>query len=115
MDWWAKVFALKDDNTLRYPVFGKLVKALLSIFSGPLIEGTFNIMDDIVEKDRATMTIANYEGMARVKFGLKKRGQKGTEIKPDPSMSKCFHRAYQVYKEEKKRKKKENRKRLQTK
>ena len=38
------------------------------------------------KKDRATMTIANYEGMARVKFGLKKRGQKGTEFKPDPSM-----------------------------
>ena len=28
-----------------------LISALMSIFSGPLIESTFNIMDDTVEKD----------------------------------------------------------------
>ena len=47
---WTGGPKVKDGNTLRYPAFGKLVKALLSIFSGPLIEGTFNIMDDTVEK-----------------------------------------------------------------
>ena len=47
----------------------------MSIFSGPLIESTFNIMDDIVEKDRSKLTVENYEAVAIVKTSLKRKSQ----------------------------------------
>lgn len=52
-----------------------LISALMSIFSGPLIESTFNIMDDIVEKDRSKLTVENYEAVAIVKTSLKRKSQ----------------------------------------
>ena len=45
----------------------KLISALMSIFSGPPIESTFNIMDDLVEKDHSKLTVENYEAVAIVK------------------------------------------------
>ena len=44
-----------------------LISTLMSIFSGPLIESTFNIMDDIVEKECSKLTVENYEAVAIVK------------------------------------------------
>ncbi|XP_062386970.1 unconventional myosin-XV [Sardina pilchardus] len=53
-DWWREIFLMKTpEGSIRFPVLGKLVRALLSLFTGPLVEGSFNIMDDIIEKDRA--------------------------------------------------------------
>ena len=52
-----------------------LISALMSIFSGPLIESTFNIMDDIVEKDRNKLTVENYEAVTIVKTSLKRKSQ----------------------------------------
>lgn len=39
VDWWGKV--LNEGN--RFPTLGKLVKSVLSVFTGPLVEGTFNM------------------------------------------------------------------------
>ncbi len=47
VDFWSGI--VRD---VRFPILGKLVKALLSIFTGPLVEGSFNLMDDILEADR---------------------------------------------------------------
>ena len=52
-----------------------LISALKSMFSGPLIESTFNIMDDIVEKERSKLTVENYEAVATVKTSLKGKSQ----------------------------------------
>ena len=52
-----------------------LISALMSIFSGPLIESTFNIMDDTVEKDCSKLTVENYEAVAIVKTSLKRKSQ----------------------------------------
>ena len=53
VDWWSRVAFLKNTKRgVRYPTLIKLVKALLSIFTGPLVEGSFNLMDDILEADR---------------------------------------------------------------
>lgn len=54
-DYWKKVFDLREQGEVRYKTLKTLVSALLSIFVGPLVESTFNIMDDIIEKDRASM------------------------------------------------------------
>ena len=58
IDWWREIFLMKTpEGSIRFPVLGKLVRALLSLFTGPLVEGSFNIMDDIIEKDRARLNI----------------------------------------------------------
>ena len=77
---WTKVFKIKTFTEVRYPMLKKLVMALLTIFSGPLIESTFNIMDDIIEKDRTQLTVVNYEAVAIVKTSLKRRAEKSTKM-----------------------------------
>lgn len=67
---WTEVFNLTTFEYSRYPVLKKLVHALLTVLSGPLIEWTFNVIDDIVEKDRTNLTFQNYESVAVVKTSL---------------------------------------------
>ncbi|KAK7093163.1 hypothetical protein V1264_008806 [Littorina saxatilis] len=78
LDWWHKVSLLKKDYTVKrmYPLLSRLVFACLSVFTGPFVEGTFNIMDDIIEKDRSALTSENYEAIALTKYAL--RSQKKT-------------------------------------
>jgi len=103
-DFWSKVLNLKVKDNFRYPVLGKLVSALLSIFCGPLIEATFNIMDDIIEKDRTKMTVKNYEDVAIIKTGLKRRNANATTLKVNKAMTKSCMKAYQTYTEHLKKK-----------
>ncbi|XP_060560244.1 uncharacterized protein LOC132720200 [Ruditapes philippinarum] len=112
---WKRVFSLQSFNQVKYPALKKLVTSVLTIFSGPLIESTFNIMDDIVEKDRTKMTVINYEAVAIVKTALRKKNVKSTNMKVSANMKKACISAYQTYKEyvkqikeEKQRKHEEN-------
>lgn len=66
----------------------------MGIFSRPLIESTFNIMDDIIEKDRTKMTITNYEPVAVVKTILGKKNVKSTDLKLTNAMKKLCISAY---------------------
>lgn len=50
VDFWSKVIRLQ-----KYPVLTCLVKALLSIFPGPLVESSFNLMDDAIRADRSRL------------------------------------------------------------
>lgn len=84
-DFWSKVFALKRDQP-SYPVLSKLVKALLSIFSGPLVEASFNLMDDCIRSDRARLGVENYEATAVVKSTLRSRGEKASSFTINKSM-----------------------------
>ncbi len=68
VDWWSRVASLKNpERGVRYPTLIKLVKALLSIFTGPLVEGSFNLMDDILEADRSSLNVETYESLTVVK------------------------------------------------
>ncbi|XP_045177599.2 uncharacterized protein LOC123537819 [Mercenaria mercenaria] len=95
--YWVKVFKLESFNEPRYPVLKKLVSSVLTIFSGPLIESTFNIMDDIVEKDRTKLTVKNYEAVAIVKSSLKRKNVKSTTMKVSRHMKKSCISAYSKY------------------
>ena len=78
--YWVKIFSIKDFTGVRFPMLKKLVSAVLTIFSGPLIESTFNIMDDIIEKDRTKLTISTYEAVAIVKTYLRKKNLRSTDL-----------------------------------
>ena len=101
----VKVFALERFNKPRYPAMKSLVTALLTIFSGPLVESSFNIMDDIVEKDRASLTVENYETVAIVKSTMRKTKIKSYEMKVSSKMKRSCINAYSTYRAHLQRKK----------
>ncbi|XP_077425728.1 uncharacterized protein LOC144054307 [Vanacampus margaritifer] len=51
--WWAQVFAVG-----RYPTLAKMVKALMSCFHGPQVEGAFSVMGDVLNPKACRMDIA---------------------------------------------------------
>lgn len=98
VDWWRKVFLLKTQTgERRYPVMQKLVKALLSIFTGPLVEGSFNLMDDILEADRTSMNVETYESLAFIKSHLKAEGKTASTVAISSSMRRSCLSSYQTY------------------
>ena len=101
-DFWNKIF-----QCASYPCLSKLVKALLSIFSGPIVEGTFNIMDDIMRKDRTSMDPHTYEAMATIKHGLKRRKVSGIDLPLSKQMRVCMNGAYSKYQDHLKTKKRD--------
>uniref|UniRef100_A0A3P8TH97 Uncharacterized protein n=1 Tax=Amphiprion percula TaxID=161767 RepID=A0A3P8TH97_AMPPE len=100
VDWWSPILSKKMPNgEVKFPTMGKLVKALLSVFSGPLVEGSFNLMDDIVETDRARLHIETYEALAIIKSHIKASGKKSPSIDISAAMRRMCLSSYTKYKE----------------
>ena len=68
--WWNNVF-----KTCKYPSLSKVVKAALSIFTGPQIEASFSMMNDIIDKRSSRMDVATYGAIMNVKYGLIAKGK----------------------------------------
>ena len=49
-DWYCHLLNIKSQGQH---------KAALSCYSGSIVEGTFNIMDDVLKKDKTSMTQQN--------------------------------------------------------
>nr|XP_055023083.1 uncharacterized protein LOC129413401 [Misgurnus anguillicaudatus] len=98
IDWWSRVASLKNaERGVRYPTLIKLVKALLSIFTGPLVEGSFNLMDDILETDRCSLNVETYESLAVVKSTMKARDWTASTITIDQPLRRSCLSSYQNY------------------
>ena len=63
--WWTSVF-----ETGRYPALSKCVMALLSCFHGPLVEGSFSCMSNIMDSTSARMGIRTFSSLQTVKYAL---------------------------------------------
>lgn len=63
--WWADIFTRGD-----YPALSKLVGALLSCFTAPLVEGSFSMMGNIMSSSKARMNIGTFCSIQSVKFSL---------------------------------------------
>ena len=66
LDWWTSI-----NN--RYPTVFKMVTAVLSIFHGPRVESTFNVMGDVLDKKSGRMNMETYSAIQDIKYGLKTR------------------------------------------
>lgn len=97
LHWWSHVFNIQDQGTLKYPLLSQFVKAILTPFSGPLVEGSFNIMGDIITQDRTVLTVENYEAISTIKYHLRRKKIKAIELEPSPNMRKAIHTAYASY------------------
>lgn len=86
-DWWRKLILMKKPNGgVKYSLLGALSKAILSIFSGPLVEGTFTIMDDIIEQDQTRMLNENDQAIALIKSHYKSKNETSLIISIAQSM-----------------------------
>ena len=55
---WNKVF-----KTNRYPVLSSLFRPCLSIFTGPMVEYSFSMMNDIIDSRSSRMEIETYSAI----------------------------------------------------
>lgn len=71
--WWAEIFKSKA-------YLSKVVKASLSIFTGPRIEQSFNIMNNVIDDKSNRMKIYTYATIQNVKFNLKAQKSSSLEL-----------------------------------
>ena len=62
---WNSVFQLK-----KYSSVEKLVKASLSIFTGPRVEQSFSMMNNIINQRTSSMSVSTYEAIRFICFYL---------------------------------------------
>ncbi|XP_023930192.1 uncharacterized protein LOC112041353, partial [Lingula anatina] len=73
--WFSKLF---EDNS--YPALYKIVRAILSIFHGPQVESSFNVMGDIIDSRSGRMNIETYNSIQIVKYGLSSRKESESSV-----------------------------------
>ncbi|KAK6171890.1 hypothetical protein SNE40_018313 [Patella caerulea] len=61
--WWAKITKLK-----KYPGLCKVVAAALSIFHGPQVESSFNLMGDIMDPKSSRLNVETFNSLQTVKY-----------------------------------------------
>ena len=71
--WWAHTIP-------EYPVLGKVVKAALSIFTGPRIEQSFSAMNDIINPKTNRLKISTFAAIQDVKYHLKTQQKTSIEL-----------------------------------
>ena len=73
--WWASVMASK-----KYPCITKLCMALLTCFHGPMVEGSFSAMGDILDAKSTRLNMETYSALQTVKYDLRAKGKSATEM-----------------------------------
>ena len=63
-EWWEAA------DAQRYPTLTTAAKGLLSCFHGPMVEGSFSIMRDMLDEGKAWMDTETFAVMQFVKFSL---------------------------------------------
>ena len=89
--WWTVVFP-------SYPVLQKVVKAALSVFTGPRVEQSFSIMNDIINPKSNRMHISTFSAIQSVKYDLKARNttslklyHREDKLKSPVDTAVCYH------------------------
>ncbi|KAL2085054.1 hypothetical protein ACEWY4_020572 [Coilia grayii] len=70
--WWAHVISLG-----KYPALTQVIRGALSIFHGPLVESSFSLMGDVIDKKSANMMIPTFNAVQTVKYTLRSRSRTG--------------------------------------
>ena len=68
--WWTIKF-----ESSKYPILSKIIKAALSIFTGPRVESSFSMMNDIVTPRTSCMSVETYSSYMSVKYSLISEGK----------------------------------------
>lgn len=73
--WWSQFFTSHGD----WPQLGKLVKACLSIFTGPRVESSFSLMNNIITSQTNRLDTQTYSAIQAVKYFLIVKGKSSLE------------------------------------
>ena len=68
--WWAEVFDIDG-----YPHLSKVIKACLSIFTGPMIEQSFSTMNNVINKKSNRINVETVNAIQTVKYDLKAKNE----------------------------------------
>ena len=82
--WWTKVV-----QSNKYPALCKIAVGALSIFHGPRVESSFNVMGDVIGVKAGRMNIETYSAIQTVKYALKARKTSALKMfrRKDPKFS----------------------------
>ena len=114
-EWWIGVI---KHFGLHY--LGQVVKAVLCIFHGPVVESSFNIMGDVIDSRSGRMSMATFNAYHTARFALAATGKSATahfrrnNVMRDPvnkslinniaNSCDAYHKVLKDQKDEKKRK-----------
>ena len=73
--WWADV-----EQGNQFPSLCRMAFALMSVFHGPAVEGSFNTMGDILDPKSSRMNISTYSSIQTVKYGLRAKGKSALDL-----------------------------------
>ena len=74
--WWSEIF-----KPGKYPVLSSVIKACLSVFTGPQVESSFSMMNDIINKKSGRMLAeTTYSAIIGTKYNLLASGKTSFEL-----------------------------------
>jgi hypothetical protein len=74
-EWWAEMF-----KRYQLPLLSRVVKAVLSTFHGPVVEGTFNIMGDVIDDRSGRMKMETFDAIQTTRYALMASGQTSSTL-----------------------------------
>ena len=89
--WWTQV-----TKTKKYPALCKMITAVMSIFHGPQVESSFNLMGDVVDIRSTRMKTETLSAVQTTKYAFKARKTtalqyfKHNDVKRDPVQMSVF-------------------------
>lgn len=89
--WWGEVFQ-------HYPALKRTISAALSIFTGPRIEQSFSMMNNIITKKTNRLDVTTFASIQTVRYDLMNKGVTSVELyrrdnilKSPVDKSVCYH------------------------
>lgn len=73
--WWNQIF-----KSAIYPSFSRLVKACLSIFTGPQVEQSFSSMNLIINKTTNCLDVQTFSARQSLKYDMKARKKTSLQL-----------------------------------
>ncbi|XP_053397560.1 uncharacterized protein LOC128556423 [Mercenaria mercenaria] len=74
-EWWGDIH-----RSGKYPGLTKLALAMCTVFHGPMVESSFNIMGDIIDPKSANTSVELYGAIQSVKYHLKARDTSAVKL-----------------------------------
>lgn len=71
-EYWSEIFEMSSlSGEKKYSILGKIVKAALSCFHGPVVEGAFSLMESTITNHRTSLDVEGLDSYQTIKYYLK--------------------------------------------
>ncbi|XP_076354683.1 uncharacterized protein LOC143249156 [Tachypleus tridentatus] len=73
--WWTTEYMMDT-----YPALSKVVSGALSVFHGPMVESSFNVMGDVIDAKSSKTAIETYTAYQTIKYSLRSKETTAIEM-----------------------------------